>query len=286
MNIGIIPNLTREKAFAVTEDICSVLNNSGMKFAFDISLKKFFSHIENALFLSEEELMSFSDTLVSVGGDGTVLKAAKKAAVYGKKIIGVNAGHLAYLCDINADETALLSKLNDDEYSLKERMLLWAGEYSGNRLVNSDICVNDIVFARGAEIELTKLKIKANGKPIANYSADGVILATPTGSTAYSMSAGGSVTEPTLEAILLTPICPHSLFLRPYIFGADTEFEITLSDNSDDAVYFSCDGEKSRELKKGGSVIIKKADIKAEFISIKSDNFIDVLNKKIGNSER
>lgn len=286
MKVGIIPNLTRKKAFDTTKNICSVLSDAGIPFAFDISLRDVFADIENAVFEPENRLMEFCDTVISVGGDGSVLRAAKKAAVYEKQLIGVNAGSLAYLCDINGDELELLRGLKTGGYSIKERMLLNAEKYKNGVKISSDICVNDIAFARGGQIGLTQLSIKANGKPIADYAADGVIIATPTGSTAYSMSAGGSVAEPTLDAILLTPVCPHSLFFRPCIFGADTEFEISPQKGSSRSVYYSCDGSDAVRLEKNSVIKVKKADIKVKFLSIKSDNFIDVLNKKIGSSER
>ncbi len=286
MNVCIIPNLTRKKAPGITRDICAILENEGIGCAFEKTLKNELSDIKNAVFLPENELYENCSAVISVGGDGSVLRAAKKAAEYDKLIIGVNAGNLAYLCDIDSDELGLLSKIKSGEYTIKEHMLLSFEKYTGGELKSSGICVNDIAFARGSQIGLTGLHIKANGKPIADYVADGVIIATPTGSTAYSMSAGGPIAEPTLEAMLLTPICPHSLFFRPYIFSAETEFEITPSQNAGKSVYFSCDGSKAEKLEKNSVIKVKKADKKARFLSIKSDNFIDVLNKKIGNSER
>lgn len=286
MKVSVIPNLTRKKALRVTKEMCRVLTEAGIPFAFDTALKEELNCIENALFLPENELMDFCETVISVGGDGSVLRAAKKAAEYGKTVIGVNAGNLAYLCDIDLHELHLLKNLASGKYTVREHLLLQAECYSGSELISTDICVNDIAFARGRDIGLTDIHIKANGKYIANYIADGVILATPTGSTAYSMSAGGPIVEPTLDAILLTPVCPHSLFFRPYIFGADAEFEITPSKASNKSVYFSCDGAKAVKMVRDAMVKVKKADIKARFLSIKSDNFIDVLNKKIINSER
>lgn len=286
MNVAIVPNLTRKKAPGVTKEVCRVLKESGISFAFDISLKDELAGLEQALFLPEKELMDFCQTVISVGGDGSVLRASKTAAQYGKTLMGINAGNLAYLCDIDSDELHLLKKLAAGEYTVREHMLLQAEYFSGKEQVSREICVNDIAFARGRNIGLTDIHIKANGKYIANYIADGVIIATPTGSTAYSMSAGGPIVEPTIEAVLLTPVCPHSLFFRPYIFGADAEFEITPSASSEKSVYFSCDGAKAVKMGRDSVVKVKKADIKARFLSIKSDNFIDVLNKKIINSER
>ncbi len=286
MNVCIIPNLTRKKAFGITEKICRVLCSAGIGIAFEETQKNEFSQIKNAVFLPENELFEGCDAVISVGGDGSVLRAAKKAAQYDKKIIGVNAGNLAYLCDIDPDETELLSRLGSGEYTIKEHMLLSVEKYTDGVLTGCEQCLNDVAFARGAQIGLTALSIKANGKPIADYRADGVILATPTGSTAYSMSAGGPIVEPTLDAILLTPVCPHSLFFRPLIFGADTEFEITPSGDTGKKVFYSCDGSKAEKLGKNSMIKVKKADKKVGFLSIKSDNFIDVLNKKIGYSER
>lgn len=282
MNAAIIPNFTRERTLAVVQKLCARLEELGIGFAFDSSVAENCRNIKNAVFRDTNELLSGADLIIAVGGDGSVIRAAKAAAEFGKKLIGINAGRLAYLCELDEDELHLLKALADGSYTIKKRMLLEAEHYKDGELLFRDICVNDIVFARGHEIKLTDLSVKADSRLIGDYIADGLIIATPTGSTAYSMSAGGPIAEPSLEALVLTPICPHSLVCRPFIFGASTELEISgkLREGVSD-VYFSCDGAPSRELLPDSFVRVRRADSAVSFISIKPDNFIDVLNKKL-----
>lgn len=282
MKIAIIPNLTRVKAKSVTENICKELSRLDIKYCFSEHLKNELDNISGALFEKSSELIKNSDMVISVGGDGSMLRAAKLAAEENKNILGVNAGNLAYLCGLDSNELSLLKELKNGSYTVQNRMMLDVECIRNGITEFSDTCINDVVFARGKSFGLIDLSVKANGKPIADYSADGAIFATPTGSTAYSMSAGGPIVEPTLDAILLTPICPHSLIFRPFIFSPSTEFEITPKNVKDDnEIYFSCDGRDEIKIKKSSVIKVKKSQIKASFISIKSDNFIDVLNQKL-----
>ena len=282
MIVSVIPNLTRERAAEITSAVCGTLRGLGVSFQLDKALAVSLPLIEGAAFVPSEELYKTCDFVIAIGGDGSVIRAAKAAASYGKKLIGVNAGRLAYLCELDPTELDRLSALVSGDYTVKKRLMLRAEFYENGALRRSDTCINDVTFARGREIRLVDISVRANGKPIADYVADGVIFATPTGSTAYSMSAGGPIIEPTVDVISLTPVCPHSLICRPYIFAADTVFEVTARERDNgEQVYFSCDGGDSQLLPTGGYVKITRAATDALFVSVKPDNFIDVLNKKL-----
>lgn len=283
MKIAIIPNLTREKAKRVTMEICRELEKNGIEYCFSEEIKESFPGLSTAVFEKADTYVKASDMVISVGGDGSMLRAAKIAAEHNKNILGINAGRLAYLCGLDADELELLSYLKNGNYSVQQRMMLQTEVFSEGKKVYSDTCLNDAVFTRGADLRIIDLSVKTGGRDIADYLADGAIIATPTGSTAYSMSAGGPIVEPTLEAVLLTPICPHSLAVRPYIFSGDTEFEVSVkkTDENEKSVYLSCDGGDTVEITPDSFVKIKKSENKAAFVSIKTDNFIDVLNKKL-----
>lgn len=281
LKIAVVPNLTRDRALPVTENVCRQLIKSGVSFAFDSSLKDALSGVEGAKFADEAMLFGECDLVIAVGGDGSVMRAAKVAAKYGKNVLGIKAGRLAYLCGLDAEETELLSRLVTGEYSVCRRMMLRAELIRNGAVEYSEGCLNDIVFGRSAAIAMCRVNVNVNGKPTAEYIADGVIVATPTGSTAYSMSAGGPILEPTLDAVLLTPICPHSLVSRPYIFSSETVFDITCTPmRSGDETGFSCDGGATVKLREGDSVRVSKSELYANLISVKQDNFIDVLNGK------
>lgn len=281
MKIAVIPNLTRSKAKEITMSVCRELEKNEIDYCFCDTLKGELPGIPDSMFCKAEEFIRNSDMVISVGGDGTMLRAAKLAANESKNVLGVKAGRLAYLCGLDSDEIHLLSCLKNGAFSVQKRMMLSAEVYSDNEKIYSAQCLNDVVFSRGAGLRLIDLSVKTGGRDIADYLADGAIFATPTGSTAYSMSAGGPIVEPTLEAILLTPICPHSLAVRPYIFSGDSEFEITVKNEETKEVFLSCDGGEPVKIGENDTVKIKKSCTKASFISIKTDNFIDVLNKKL-----
>ena len=281
MKVALIPNLTREQAHCITVKVCGVLRALGAEVYMDRQFAPVFPSLGGCVFLPEAQLYTDCDVIMPIGGDGSVLRAGKRAAENGKKILGVNAGNLAYLCGVDPEELGLLEKLVAGEYAIQRRMLLEAEFFKNGVSTEKKLCLNDIVFCRGRKIGLVDLSVTADDKPIADYIADGVIFSTPTGSTAYSMSAGGPIVEPALEAILLTAICPHSLAFRPYIFGADTVFTVRGRERTEGTdICFSCDGEETLPLTGESSVRIYKSQIAAEFISLKSDNFIDILNKK------
>ena len=284
MLVSVIPNLTRKNARAVTQSLLETLAGLGIGYLLPEGVRDAFSAVGDGSFAADDVLFGAPDVVMPVGGAGSVIRAAKNAALHKKKILGVNAGNLAYLCGVDERELPLLKSLLTGEYTVQKRMLLETHTVVDDVVTASDLCINDIAFCRGKNIGLVDLSVRANGKPIADYVADGLILATPTGSTAYSMSAGGPIVEPTLETILLTPICPHSLMFRPYLFGPDTEFIVCAKKKNDSTdVCYTCDGIETLPMPQNGFVQIRKASITADFISITSDNFIDVLNKKIRN---
>ena len=280
MKIAVVPNLTREKAAPITRALCEALAAVGIEPLLPETDREALGGVKGA-FVPETRLYAEGDIVMPVGGDGSVIRAGKRAAVNGKRILGVNAGNLAYLCGLDPTDFGLLPRLRTGEYTIQKRMLLQADICGEGGVCSTELCLNDIVFCRGQKIGLVDLSVKADEKPIADYIADGVIFATPTGSTAYSMAAGGPIMEPTLQAVLLTAICPHSLAFRPYIFDAETVFTVRGKTRTEGAeICYSCDGEKTLPLRENGVVRIRRAEISAEFISLKSDNFIDVLNQK------
>ena len=284
MRVSIIPNPTRENAKSVTLELCAALRQYQIDYMLPIYLRALFPTENDDCFVDEATLYRDCELVMPVGGDGSVIRAAKKAAACSKKILGVNAGHLAYLCGLDVTELHLLKALLEGRYTVQKRMLLQAQTIEHGEIQQTYLCMNDIAFCRGKTIGMIDLSVSANDKPIADYMADGLILATPTGSTAYSLSAGGPIVEPTLEAILLTPICPHTLAFRPYIFAPDTVFHVRgRKKNESTDICFTCDGEETIPLSESCVVRVCKSDISVDFISITNDNFIDVLNKKTRN---
>ena len=281
MKFLLLPNLTRENAFEVTKNVCQRLDEMKSEYFFEDSIDEKIKEFTSAPFFEESLAMDKCDIVIAIGGDGSIIHAAKKAAIKGKPVLGINAGNLAFMAGVENNELFLLKNLITGNYIIDNRMMLSVDvlDSSGNN-VSSSVCLNDAVVARGEQIEMIKLGVECDGTKINNYSSDGLIVSTSTGSTAYSLSAGGPVMDPTIESILLTPICTHSLFSRSLIFNPKSVITI-INDDKNSNCSISCDGENTQSVPDRGKVIIKKSEIFAKFIRIKQDNFIEVLNGKL-----
>jgi len=219
------------------------------------------------------------DFIVSLGGDGTVLEAAREAAPYDVPVLGVNYGRLGFLCEVERGELyTALEKVINKEYVIEERLMMIAN------LKNSEnpmqyIVLNDVVFLRESSDSLITLQVKLSGDPILSPSADGLIVATPTGSTAYSLSAGGPVVSPEVEAMLITFIAPHALSSRPLVISHNEIVDVSLTRGSTCRVSF--DGKHIMMLKPGDTVRIVKSPIKAKFIRLRGRSFPNVVREKL-----
>lgn len=280
MKIAVKPNLTRENAYFVTLNVYKELKNLNAQIVFSNEFENELKQLE-VEFLDDEALYRECDIMIAIGGDGTIIHSAHKCAEYGKQILGINAGRLAFMAGLEEQELHLLKNIINGEYETDVRMMLRCDLYENNILVSTNYCLNDAVIARGISIKMCDISVKCDGRLVNDYYADGIIVSTPTGSTAYSLSAGGPVIEPTIESIAITPICTHSLFSRSLIFKPVSTIEITVKNTDIGDPTLSCDGCKAIRLTENSRIVIKKAEFSAHFIRIKSDTFIDVLSQKL-----
>lgn len=278
MKIAIIPNLTRSEAIPVTLDVCRELDSLDIEYFFESEMRDDFVDT-NAEFKSEDSMLSECDAVIAVGGDGSIIYAAHKAMRHDKPVLGINAGRLAFLAGLERHELHLLKNLKSGEYEVDKRIILRADIVDKGETVYSRHCINDAVIAREGKTQLIDLSVSCNGSEVNNYTGDGIIIATPTGSTAYSLSAGGPVIDPKIGCILLTPICTHSLFSRSIVFAKDSRFEIKALRKSKTSL--SCDGDNPVAIPDSATVKIRKSGLSANFIRIKTDTFMDVLNVKL-----
>jgi len=218
--------------------------------------------------------------LISLGGDGTLLQAAREGASYGIPVLGVNFGRLGFLCEIEREEVfGALEKILRHEFIIQERLMLSAvvNRIKGDEL--SLLVLNDVVFSRASTDGMITLQAKLSGEPSVSYPADGLIVATPTGSTAYSLSAGGPIISPNVQAILLTPLAAHTLSARPMVVSDQEEIEVILASGEQCLVTF--DGRNSVKILAGETVLIKTAPIKAQLIRVGSRSFPQVVREKL-----
>ncbi|MBQ8229034.1 MAG: NAD(+)/NADH kinase [Clostridia bacterium] len=274
MKTAVIPNLTRKNAHNVTVSLCKKLKNLGITYMLDESLKGEMAEVD-ADFLPFERMIDECDIIIPVGGDGTILHAAK----FGKPVLGINAGRIAFMAGLEPTELDLLTHLKDGSYKTDKRMMLTAAVNDGKKEIACSHCINDVVAARGEQIKMVEISVECDDRPINDYFTDGIIISTPTGSTAYNLSAGGPVVDPEIESLLLTPVCTHSLFSRTLIFKPDVK--LVLKALSEEGMRVSCDGGEPINIPCGGYITVERAPMDAEFIRIKADAFHDILNNKL-----
>ena len=275
-----MPNFTRKNAYETTVKLCKALETLNINYSFIFDGDDMPAEFRNKI-IQTRELENSIDVIIAIGGDGTMIRAAKIALAYDIPILGINAGNLAYLMDLETDEMILLDKLISNQYYIEERFVLSVMVFDNtNRPVYSDYCINDVVFARGAEIKLTSLDFYCDNRFINRYNSDGLIVSTPTGSTAYNLAAGGPIVDPRIESIILSPVCPHSLIERTVIFSSDSEFHIVNPGNNAHTL-LSCDGRESVNFGSNFGAKIRKADKKVKFIRLKDDTFMEILHKKM-----
>ncbi|MBQ4604322.1 MAG: NAD(+)/NADH kinase, partial [Clostridia bacterium] len=202
MKIVLMPNLTRKEAFSVTAGICESLKNLGAEYFFSTEYKNEFE-FTGAKFLPIEEAVSRCDAVIAIGGDGSIIHAAKLAVTAQKPILGINAGRLAFMAGLEDNELSLLSRLIDGDYTLDKRLLLKTKIIDEDGIVtDKGYCVNDCLITNEEKQRMTAIDVALDGKKFNSYLCDGVLVSTPTGSTAYSLSAGGPIVDPELESIL------------------------------------------------------------------------------------
>ena len=223
--------------------------------------------------------------VIILGGDGTILESARFAALNGVPVLGMNLGRLGYLAELEMSELDQLKRVVDGDYSLEDHSMIKVTLLSERKgKVHCGYALNDAVVTNISSTKVIDLELTENDVPVANYRADGLIVATPTGSTAYSMSAGGSVIDPRLKCICVTPICPHSFGSKPMVFPENVELEIKNCCQREKYLSLIIDGKKSFEVYYGDRVSVSKATTTAKFIRLKPRSFYLTLCRKMQNS--
>ena len=286
MKIVLSPNPYRDKGLKAAQAAARILNNAQVEtriclpFSTEGSNLEFPRHV--SLSKMEEELPG-ADALVCFGGDGTILHAAKDANAYGVPILGVNLGSVGFMADVEQGELSLLSKLAVGKYTLEYRMMLEVTIRREGRTIFSDLALNDAVVTKGAVGRVVEIEVRSDRVPVTTYSGDGVIISTPTGSTAYSMSGGGPIVEPTAENIIVTPICPHSIInARSFVLDHRRTLTVRIKDLSRKSAYLSVDGGKAFRLRGGDSLQIRQAETKTKLIRLTNRSFYEIVTQKLG----
>lgn len=272
--IAVIPNNKATGAEAALPAVCEALRRLGAEVILPEQPGTFGGELI-------DETIRTCDAAIALGGDGTIIHIAKRAARFERAVLGINCGNLGFMAGLEADELPALSALMDGTYEVDSRMMLSVRVRREGQPDREFFALNEAVVARGPLSRMIAMDIANGGQPVISYHADGVIVSTPTGSTAYSLSAGGPVMDPAVKGLLMTPICPHSLHSRAYIFGEDAVLSVHSSSPDGTNVYLTVDGEDGVALTQADRVEICRAERTARLITIKAQPFYEKLHRKL-----
>ncbi|MDO4730919.1 MAG: NAD(+)/NADH kinase [Clostridia bacterium] len=257
------------------------LNRLDIKIVMESGMKKYFEMPDIIFFDGLKQTIKACDIVLVVGGDGSIIHAAKHAALENKPVLGLNMGRVGFVAELEINELDRLADLTTGNYSIEKRMMLDI-VVSQKNSKRKFLALNDAVISRGALSRMIELAVSYNGSKMSHYRSDGLIISTPTGSTAYSLSAGGPVIEPQMKAMLLTPICAQSLFSRSVVFSDKAKLKIS-SEEYDvrDEISLSIDGETAIKLDEDFCITIGVSDTSVKLVKLKDVNFYSLLNDKL-----
>jgi NAD+ kinase len=227
------------------------------------------------------QLASKADVLLVLGGDGTMLNAARLAGERSIPILGVNMGGLGFLTEVRLENLyPSLERVFANDFVLDERLMLRTHIHRHGETVARGVVLNDVVISKGTLARMIELKIAIQGRFVTNLRGDGLIVSSPTGSTAYSLSAGGPIIDPAVQSLILTPICPHTLTHRPLIVPGNAEIEVTLT-SKDDGAMATLDGQVGVAISQEDTVVIQTSENRTRLIRFPESNYYDVLREKL-----
>lgn len=278
MVVAVIPNLDKRGSAEVVEKLGKILKQENITAYLPESICA-----TDFLHASEDEIYSLADIIITIGGDGTIIRYAKRAALDNKPVLGINAGRMGYLANIEQNELSLISKLKTEEYFVEKRMMLSVSVLENGKVINEYCALNDAVITSGYISRIIDVSVGVSGDFI-NYRADGLIISTPTGSTAYSMSAGGPIIDPLTESMCITPICSHSLSAKPILMGADNLLTVKAFSKKRTDIFLTVDGRKVSPIKPYHEIRIKRSEKTVQLIRLNNRSFYKTLSYKFKDS--
>lgn len=279
-NIAVIVNKSKDFDLKHTIRVVNYLHGKGYRvFCEDDELIS--EKCPQAMLLSFEEVFNAVDAVVTLGGDGTILRCASYTCRKELPLIGINLGRIGFMAALEVEDLDLLDSLLRDNPKLERRMMLKVQVIEEKKIIYEGIALNDAVIGKNDNFGIINLEVSSDGEKITAFRADGVIAATPTGSTAYSMSAGGPIVDPSVENIIVTPICAHTLFARAIVFKPTSAIEFTASALTEPSAILHVDGQAVMKIKSNQIVRVSKSELYTYLISPGQHSFYDVLSKKM-----
>ena len=285
MKVVLSPNPYRDRGLKAAQAAEKILRNVGVETVMCLPFQVDGSGVElpkHIRFQNTQEELKSADMLICFGGDGTILHAAKDANACHVPVLGVNLGSVGFMAELEQGELSMLSRLAAGKYTIEERMMLDVTVRREGKMIYSELALNDAAVTKGAVARVVDLEVYGDKVLISSFSADGVLISTPTGSTAYSMSAGGPIVEPTAENIIVTPICPHALSARSFVLGRGRTVSVRLGRMVRKTTYLSVDGGKAFRLNSGDVVEARESKSKTQLVRVTGRTFYEILNHKLG----
>lgn len=286
MTVVLSPNPYRDRGLKAAQSAKRILEQNGVEvmvcLPFTLEEGSRVELPKGVDFVPLKEGLAKADILVCFGGDGTILHAAKDAEVYKVPILGVNMGSVGFMAELEYGELSQLSKLPAGRYSIEERMMLDVRAVRGGKTIFHDVALNDAVVTKGAVARVVDLSVYGDKVLISEFAGDGVIVSTPTGSTAYAMSAGGPIVEPTAQSIIFTPICAHALQAKAFVLDSERLVSVRMGVNSRKSAYLSVDGGRAFKLLPTDRVEITKSQRQTRLVKLTGRSFYELINQKLG----
>lgn len=281
-NIILASNPYRDRNFQTLRSAMQILKDCGLnpRMCLPFEVDRGFDLPRDLRFFRLDRELPNADLIICFGGDGTILHMAKAATRRGIPILGVNIGTMGFMAELESSELDKLKKLATGEYTIDNRMMLDVTIQRDRDILFHDICLNDVAVTKGAIARIVHLTVKCDGVQAMECGGDGVIIATPTGSTAYSLSAGGPIVEPEARNILITPVCAHDVGSRCIVASDRRVVTVEMIHNARRNAYLSVDGGKAVRLNMGDIATIRKSNLETKLIRLKDRSFYDVVNAK------
>lgn len=276
------PNPYRDRNFQTVRNAISVLEASGLevRVCLPFEVDRTYDLPRDIRFSRLDKELPTASMLICFGGDGTILHMAKTATRHNVPILGVNIGNLGFMAELESAELQELKRIATGDYTIDERMMLDVTVMRDRDIIFHDICLNDVVITKGAVARIVHLAVECDGVRAMECGGDGMILATPTGSTAYSLSAGGPIVEPEAHSILITPICAHDVASRCIVASDRRVITVELTRNARRNAYLSVDGGKALRMNMGDVATVKKSNLVTKLVRLKDRSFYDVVGMK------
>lgn len=276
----IYPNAQKPKAWELLPQVCRLLDRPGVRLLLPEHAAALCADL-HAGFLPEEEAVRLADLAIVLGGDGTMLRLARAAAQQHLPMLGINVGHIGFITELEPDELEQMEKLLTGRYTLDSRMMLHVTVIRHGRRVYENDALNDIVLGKGASFRLVRARIAADDAEVTRINGDGVIICTPTGSTAYGLSAGGPVIEPSAENLAVIPVCAHALAAKSFVFAPERRILLSASCEGGGNPFISADGGEGFAVRAHDRIEVTRSALRTQLVRLKGQSFYTILQQKL-----